>query len=417
MKIKIPYGRDHVEIHIKDENFGGIVYPNKVEVKNEVETLMEALENPIAPKSFDAFLKDARNVLFIVNDGTRPTPTAKVLDIIHDKIVNRDIQFIVATGIHRAPTEEEFRQIFGVHLDAFRDRIHVHDAKKEEDMVFIGISKNGTEMLVNKMAMEADKIVIIGSVEPHYFAGYTGGRKAFLPGIASYKTIEQNHKLALNMSAQAMALDENPVHRDMEDAIQKLKEKEIFAIMTVLDRENRIYAATAGDISESFSAAIPKSDEVFSVEINEKADVIVAVAPQPMDLDLYQSQKALDNAKLAVNPDGIIILVSRCPMGVGHETFTKVLASTGDPQEALDKIEQKYVLGYHKAAKIAEISQWSQIWAITSIGPTMMVPIFMMPFRTIQMAIDLAVEMKQRGKIIFMMAASITVPRLKKINK
>ena len=411
MKIDIPYGRDTVEVHINDENFGEMVYPNEVEVKDEVQTLMHSLENPIASKSFDDFLEDAKNVLFIVNDGTRPTPTAKVLDIIHDKIVDRDIQFIVATGIHRAPTEEEFRQIFGEHLEAFRDRIHVHDAKKEEDMVFIGISKNGTEMYVNKMAMEAHKIVIIGSVEPHYFAGYTGGRKAFLPGIASYKTIEQNHKLALKMSAQAMVLEGNPVHEDMEDAIQKLKEKEIFAIMTVLDREDRIYAATAGDISESFKAAIPKSHEVFSVEINEKADVVVAVAPHPMDLDLYQSQKALDNAKLALNPDGIIILVSRCPMGVGHETFAKVLASTGDPQDALDKIEQKYVLGYHKAAKIAEISRWSQIWAITSIGPMQMIPIFMMPFRTIQMAIDLAVEIKGGGKIIFMMAASVTVPR------
>ena len=134
MKIDIPYGRDTVEVHINDENFGEMVYPNEVEVKDEVQTLMHSLENPIASKSFDDFLEDAKNVLFIVNDGTRPTPTAKVLDIIHDKIVDRDIQFIVATGIHRAPTEEEFRQIFGVHLEAFRDRIHVHDAKKEEEI-------------------------------------------------------------------------------------------------------------------------------------------------------------------------------------------------------------------------------------------------------------------------------------------
>jgi len=414
MKIDIPYGRDTVEVHINDENFGGIIYPNKVEVKDEVETLMQALENPIASKSFDDFLKDAKNILFIVNDRTRPTPTAKVLDIIHHKIKNHNIQFIVATGVHRAPTEEELREIFGKHLEGYRDRIHIHDAKRDEDMVSLGVSKNGTEMCVNRLGVEAHKIAIIGSVEPHYFAGYTGGRKAFLPGIASYKTIEQNHKLALRMSAQAMVLEGNPVHEDMEDAIQTIKDKEIFAIMTVLDRKDRIYAATAGDITESLKAAIDKSNEVFSVEIKEKADIVVAVAPYPMDIDLYQSQKALDNAKLALNPNGILILVSKCRMGVGHETFAKLLASAGYAQNALDMIEKKYVLGYHKAAKIAEIARWAQIWAVTSIDPALMRSIFMMPFRTIQKAIDLALEIKGREKILFMMAASMTVPRLRK---
>jgi nickel-dependent lactate racemase len=232
MRIEIPYGRDFIEAYVNDDNFGEMVYPNEVEVGDERETLLRALDKPIASKSFDEFLKDAKDILFIVNDGTRPTPTAKVLDIIYDKIRNRNVKFIVATGCHRAPTEEEYQEIFGSHLDEFRDRIHSHDSKNDE-MVKLGVSKNGTVIEVNKLGGEAHKIAMIGSVEPHYFAGYTGGRKAFLPGIASYKTIEQNHKLALKMSAQAMALDGNPVHEDMEDAIKTVKGKEIFAIMTV----------------------------------------------------------------------------------------------------------------------------------------------------------------------------------------
>ena len=414
MKIQIPYGKESIEVSVAYENVGEMIYPNEVEVTDEVETLMSALENPIGCGSFDAFLKNAKDILIIVNDGTRPTPTAKVLDMIHHKIRGKNFKFIVATGIHRAPTEEEFRQIFGKHLEAYRDRIFVHDAKKDEDMILIGVSKNGTEMRINKKAVEAEKILIIGSVEPHYFAGFTGGRKALLPGIASYKTIEQNHKLALKMSAETLALEGNPVHEDMEDAIQKFKEKEIFAVMTVLDREDRIYAATAGDITESLKEAIEKSNEVFSVEIKEKADIVVAVAPHPMDVDLYQSQKALDNAKLALNPNGILILVARCRSGVGHDTFAKLLASAGYPQNALDMIEKKYVLGYHKAAKIAEIARWAQIWAVTDIDPARMRSIFIMPFRTLQLAIDAALEMKGREKILFMMAASMTVPRVRK---
>jgi nickel-dependent lactate racemase len=414
MRIEIPYGREDVEIYIRDENFGEMVYPNEVDMKNETDTLMDALQNPIQSKSFDDFLSDARDVLFIVNDGTRPTPTAKVLDMLYEKISRYSIRFIVATGVHRGPTEEELQEIFGSHLDEFRDRIVIHDAEKEEDMVSIGVSKNGTEMQVNRLGMEAHKIVIIGSVEPHYFAGYTGGRKAFLPGIASYRTIEQNHKLALKSSAQALTLEGNPVHEDMEDAIQAIKDKEIFSIMTVLDREDRIYAATAGDITESLKAAIEKSHEVFSVEIKEKADIVVAVAPYPMDVDLYQSQKAIDNAKLGLNPNGILILIAKCRSGVGHDTFVRLLSETHNPQDALDRIRKKYVLGYHKAAKIAEIARWANIWAVTSLDPDLMRSIFIKPFRMIQSALDAAVEEKGREKILFMMAASMTVPRLRK---
>jgi len=118
-------------------------------------------------------------------------------------------------------------------------------------------------MWINRLGMEAHKIVIISSVEPHYFAGYTGGRKSFLPGIASYKTIEQNHKLALKPGAKALALKGNPVHEDMEEAINLIQDKGIFCILTVLDRNENMYAATAGDIHESFNAAISKAHEVM----------------------------------------------------------------------------------------------------------------------------------------------------------
>jgi nickel-dependent lactate racemase len=161
-------------------------------------------------------------------------------------------------------------------------------------------------------------------------------------------------------------------------------------------------------------AAIDKSHEVFSVEIKEKADIVVAVAPHPMDVDLYQSQKALDNAKHALNPNGILILVSRCRSGVGHDTFVQLLSSAKDPQDALDKIKEKYVLGYHKAAKMAEIARWAKMWAVTNIDADLMKSIFIHPYRSIQRALDEAIAEKGREKILFMMAASMTVPRVRK---
>lgn len=415
LRIAVPYGRENTYVYVDERNVGEVIYPNDVETSDEEKTLVRALQDPIQSTTFEQFISEARDILFLINDATRPTPTAKVLKILYPLIKDKDVRFLIATGMHRAPTEEEYQEIFGELRTELRDKIFAHDSKKEEDMVYLGTSQNGTEMYVNKMAVAAHKIVIIGSVEPHYFAGYTGGRKSFLPGVASYKTIEQNHKLALKSSARALSLEGNPVHEDMEDAITTIKDKEIFAIMTVLDRYERIYAATAGDITESLKAAIDKAHRVFSVEIKEKADIVVAVAPYPMDIDLYQSQKALDNGKLALNDNGILILVSKCRMGVGSDTFVKLLSSCHTPQDTLDKIDKEFKLGYHKAAKMAEIARWAQMWAVTSLDDELMKSIFIRPFHSLQEAIDKAIAQKGEEKILFLMNASLSVPKRRKL--
>ncbi len=411
MLIKVPYGKNKkIDINVKDKCISGIVKPNRVSIDDEFQTIKDAISNPFNSKNFHDFLKDSKNVLFIVNDGTRPTPTAKVLDIIYDDIKDHNIKFIVATGIHRAPTKDEYYQIFGKYYQEFKDVIFAHDSKKEEDMVYLGKSKNGTEMIINKMGIEADKIVVIGSVEPHYFAGYTGGRKAFLPGIASYKTIEQNHKLALSPKAKSLTLKGNPVHEDFIDALKTVK-KDIFAIMTVLDQDHKIYAATSGNINDSFTAAIDKANDVFAVKIKEKADIVVSVAKYPMDIDLYQSQKAIDNAKLALKKDGILILVSKCRDGIGHDTFVKLMSSCNNPKEVIKKIEKEYVIGYHKAAKMAEIASWAQMWGVTDLPHDVLRKIFIEPYDSLQVAIDNALNLKwNNAKILFLMDGSMTIP-------
>jgi nickel-dependent lactate racemase len=414
MDIKVPYGKDGMlQVSIPDENVMRVVHPNKVEEQNETEILLKAIENPIHSKSFTNFLSDAKDVLFIVNDGTRPTPTAKVLDIIYDQIKNKNIKFIIATGVHRGPTPEEFDFIFGKHYSTFRDQIYVHDSNREEDMIHIGTSKNGTEMYVNRLGMEAHKIVIIGSVEPHYFGGYTGGRKSFLPGIASRKTIAQNHKHALKPEAHALALNGNPVHEDMIDALKTIADKEIFSIQTVLDGERRLYGVTCGHIHDSFYAAIDKAKEVFCVRIPEKADIVVSVAPYPMDIDLYQSQKALDNGKLALKKGGILIMVSKCRTGIGEPTFFELLSSSDSPHKALETIDKGYKLGYHKAAKMAEIGTCAEMYGVTDLDDKDMNAIFIKPFHNLQKALDAAIEKKgKNSKVIFLMDGSITVPMI-----
>jgi len=413
MKINIPYGKEKIEIKVEESRVSGIVKPNVVSIGDETNTIRQGIEQPINSKSFDEFISDARDLLFIVNDYTRPTPTVKILDIIYPKIKDKNTRFIIATGIHRAPTKEEFDFILGNYHNLLKDRIYVHDARKDEDMLYLGNSSTGTEMYVNKLGVEAHKLVTISSVEPHYFAGYTGGRKSFLPGIASYKTIEQNHKHALSPRAQALALEGNPVHDDMVDALNTIKGKEIFSIQTVLDGEKRIYHCTSGHIYDSFMKAIEKAHEVYCVDIKQKTDIVVAVAGYPSDVDLYQSQKALDNGKLALKEGGILILVSECRSGIGEGSYFNLLASSKTPQETLQTIEQAYKLGYHKAAKIAEIATWAEIWGVTGIAEQDIEQAFINPCHEVQEAIDKAIEKKgEKAKILFLMDASLTVPKI-----
>ena len=414
MKIDVPYGKDgQMSAEISDDIAVSFLEANDVEIRDEAEILKQAIENPINSKGFAEFLGDAKKVLVIVNDATRPTPTHRVLDVLFDDLKKTDFNFIIATGAHRAPSEEEYMQIFADHYPAVKDRIIVHDARKSEDMVFLGNSTNGTPMWVNKAGVEADKIIIISSVEPHYFAGYTGGRKSYLPGIAGFDTIEQNHKLALAPEACALALDGNPVHEDMVDAIKTVKQ-EIFSIMTVLDKHHKVYATCAGHINDSFYAAIDRANEVFCAPLKEKADIVVSVVKFPQDIDLYQAQKGIDNAKLALKEDGILILVAKCRCGIGGKAFADLLGSCESPKAALDKIEQGYTLGYHKAAKMAEIGLWAEMWGVTDVEPDVISKLFIRPFSDLQTALDAALEKKGKdADVLFLMDGGLTVPMVK----
>lgn len=413
MQVDIPYGKKNVKVNVPEDCV--ILIPNKVSIKDQDKLIEDALENPIGFESYDEFAEKADRLLVIVNDATRPTPTSKILSYLLPVLSSHpDVKFLVATGVHRTPTEEEYRFIFGDTYEVFRRRVYAHDARRDEDMTYLGKSKNGTEMYINKLVPEYGNILVIGSVEPHYFAGYTGGRKSFLPGVASYKTIEMNHKLALSDDACSLALDGNPVNEDMIDAMNVLKDLNVFSIQTILTGDHKLYAVTAGDLIKSFDAAIEYAHQVFCVPLKQKGNIVISAAPYPMDIDLYQSQKALDNGKLALEDDGIIILASKCRDGVGEDAFLELLGKADSPQRILDILGSEYKLGYHKAAKMAQIGIRAQMWAVTDLDDEIIKKSQLKPYSDIQFAVDDAVEViKKKGKkprTVVMPSGSLTVP-------
>lgn len=412
MKIHIPYGEEKIPIEIPDLHRIEILEPQSVPRKDLGLLMKEALSHPEGLLPFEEFIRDARSLLIIVNDATRPTPTADMLDHLREYFKGKKVAFLIATGAHRAPTEDELEQIFGRHLPHVREHIIVHDAEKKEDLRHFGKTSFGTEVYFNKAITEYDVIVPITSVEPHYFAGYTGGRKSFNPGVAGKETITSNHKLALSPKSGALQLEGNPVHDDMIESA-KMIPGNIFSILTVLDRDHHVYAVESGEIFASLPRAVRKAEEVFCQPIKGRADVVITVAGHPSDIDLYQSQKAVDNAKGALKEGGVMILVSKCRKGTGSDSFIKLMAQTKSPRETIAKIDEGYKLGYHKAAKMAEIMLCGQIWAVTDLEPEIMDSIFIKPYKTLDEAVKSALHEKgEHATVCVLMDGSLVVPKL-----
>ena len=409
MAIELGYNQKKISVEVAPEHFGAILKLNDDNAgkckKNAVEITKEAIKG-----SFRKFMALPGDVLVIVNDGTRPTPTRFVLDAIGEDLAKAEASFLIATGSHRAPTDKEYEFIFGSWYGRFKDRVFVHDCHAMEDMDYYGKTSRGTELYLNKLVGKASKVIVIGSVEPHYFAGYTGGRKGFLPGVAAYSSIEHNHKMALSSDAKALALEGNPVHDDLMEAMDLVK-CPVYSIMTVLDKDHAIDTVTAGDITVSFNDAVKAANRIFTAPLKEKADIVVTVAPYPMDVDLYQSQKAIDNAKLALKDGGTMILVSACREGIGGEAFVKLLSSASTPDEVLRKIADNFKLGYHKAAKMAEVFKWANVEAYSSIDDEQLKSIFITPVHDLQKAIDDAIaKYGPDCRVVFMPDGSVTVP-------
>ena len=410
MNIPVLYNGTSLDVTVEDDRVAGVIGPNPTAVKNEREVLLNALSHPLESELLEGFLAGGRRVLVIVNDNDRNTPTANVLDAISGLLPAGQIRFLVATGSHPPPCERELRSLFGNHYPTHRGCIALHNARDASGTILFGSTRRGTDVRLNRAFSEADRVVVIGSVEPHYFAGFTGGRKAFLPGIAAYASIEQNHRLALEDGVRVLALEGNPLHEDLEESFALIESKPIFSIQTVLDAENRLHFVSAGDLRKTFRAAVNRAMDVYCVRVPGKADVVVAVAAPPLDATLYQSHKAVENVRSVLNDDGIVIWVAGCSNGLGNDSFVNLLKSAERPQDVFDRIRRGYRLGYHKAAKIADLLKRVRIWAVTDLAPDVLQSIFLRPFASLQTAVDCALNEKKNGKALFVHSATTTVP-------
>jgi lactate racemase len=411
--ITIPYGQKEIPVQIPEGNLGEMLRPGEIRPGEMNAVLKEALGNPIAAPSLSEFLAGCRSLLIVVNDASRPTPTGAILEALWPEIGSLPFKILVATGTHAPGTGEGCNRIFGKFWPEISNRVVFHDCRQERGMIFLGETSRGTRVLINQQVMMADRLLVIGSIEPHYFAGYTGGRKAILPGVAAYSSIVDNHSLAMESGSQPLRLAGNPVHEDSEEALRLMTVPPVFSLMMVLTPEHQPYAAFAGSIQETLILGAEKADKVFSVPFCFESDILISVARPPLDMDLYQSQKPIEHGKMALKEDGILILVMPCTQGVGSKEFQELMLQTGDPAKAKALLYQPYRLGHHRITRnLKFLEQGGKIWGITDLSPLFLVQTYIKPRPSLQQAVDAALEQKGPGaKVSILFNASLCVPK------
>lgn len=360
VKIEIPYGRSQIICEVKKENLKAVLdLPSSSDVDNitEKEIVERALRNPIDSIPLDEIARDKKTAVLITNDHTRAMRSMVTLPILLEEIRRHnpdiDITILIATGLHRPTTEEEMRSMFGDEV-VNNEKILVHDAFNESVMVEVGKLPSGATFTVNKALIETDMIVTEGFIEPHFFAGFSGGRKSIMPGSCSYKTVVANHsyKFIKDKNAKGGELNKNPINKDLEEAARMVNTA--FTLNVVLDKEKYIEAAFAGDIINSHRVGC---DYVMCQSKAEAvlADIVITGnSGYPLDQNIYQTPKAVNTAYACCKESSIIIMCAQCEDGIGGDEFEKIM-KMGTPKvidEFLSKIEPEDTIPEQWCAQI-----------------------------------------------------------------
>ena len=344
MKFVLPYNRSQITIEIDDRNLAGSLV-SKVEsyhpVRSQEELVEDSLDRPIGALRLEELVPGKKNIVLIDSDHTRPVPSRIIAPILLRRIrsaqPDANIKILVATGFHRPSTREELIGKYGQEI-VDREQIVIHVSTDDASLVKIGTLPSGGECIVNRVAVEADLLLAQGFIEPHLFAGFSGGRKCVLPGISSYKTIMANHCSEFIGSARARAgnLHDNPIHIDMLYAAKTAGVK--FIVNVVLNGKREIIGSFAGDLE----AAHAKGTEFLSSLARvSKVECDIAVSTNggyPLDQNIYQSVKGMTSAEATNKEGGVIIMVAGLVDGHGGLGFYNNLTQSKSPQEFLERV-------------------------------------------------------------------------------
>jgi lactate racemase len=352
---------------------GDLLAPRVVEpVADERRAVVDALRNPIGTPPLRELVRRGERVAIIVNDITRLTRTELILPALLEELNTAGIPdaaiFIVfALGIHRRQTEDERRQIVGPDIYE-RVRCFDHVCTDESNLVEIGTTRFGNRVEINREVWEADRIILTGEIIYHLIAGYSGGRKSLVPGVAGLRTTTFNHRMIFDPNCRSGLLDGNPAHEDLLEGCS-FGEPD-FLVNVVLNPEGRLIRVVAGHYDQAHREGCRSVDAMQRVELELPYDVVLASAGGfPMDIDLRQAHKPLENACQALRPGGAILFYAECRGGAGIRSFEDYIRRYRDDTEMRQALEREFVVGGHKAWWVARLGRLYDVHLVSSLDP------------------------------------------------
>lgn len=419
MKINIPYYKTYMELNVDDRNLKAVLTPDSSKLKvdfTEVELIKNALDNPIGTKKLSELALGKNKITIITSDHTRAVPSKITLPVILSEIrrtnPNVEITILIATGLHRATTDEEQRSMFGDEI-VDNERIVINDAFNDEQFSHVCTLPSGAELHVNKEAINCDLLVTEGFIEPHFFAGFSGGRKSVLPGVCNKETINENHsyKAIAHENAKTGILKGNPVHEDMVCAARALNVQFIFNV--VLDESKKIIGAFAGDLERAHEKGVEFVKSISQCRIVKGDIVVTSNGGYPLDQNLYQSPKAVATAEACAEKDAVIVMCCSCFDGVGGDHFEKLIMSGTaiEIDEKLSKIDPKDTISEQWSAQVYSriLKKHKIILVTTYLDHEVVRKSNMIPAKSLDEAMDIAYKIKGKDSKVVVIPDGVGV--------
>lgn len=399
--IKIPYAKEFKSFNIPEERYAGTLVSKMHEYKapkSSVELVRDALNAPIGTPKLSVMAEGKNKVVIIASDHTRPVPSKVIIPPMLEEIrkgnPDADITILIATGCHRGTTKEELIGKFGEEIVA-KENIVIHDCDTSE-MAYLGKLPSGGDLIINKLAADADLLVAEGFIEPHFFAGFSGGRKSILPGIASRKTVMYNHngQFIASPYSRTGVIDGNPIHNDMLYAARAARLD--FVVNVVINAEKDAIYAVAGDVDLAHRVGRDFLCKQCQVSAVPSEIAVTSNGGYPLDQNVYQSVKGMTAGEASVKEGGVIIMFSNCGDGHGGKSFYETFRDEKD----LQRMTARFI---NTPADETIVDQWeSQVFArvlsratvvlVSSLSDEMVKEMHMLPAHSPEEALAIADE-------------------------
>lgn len=403
--VLFPYGKTHLEYAFQDEQLQEVLTSSIEQYRpafDEYTLVKQALANPIGTVPLRELAKGKQTIVIIASDHTRPVPSRIIMPLMLEEIRKGNpqahITILIATGCHRGTTKEELRAKFG-DVIANNEIIYVHDCDEQENLVNIGALPSGGQCEVNKLAVEADLLVAEGFIEPHFFAGFSGGRKSVLPGICGRTTVLANHcsEFIAHPNARTGILEGNPIHTDMLWAAQQAKLA--FVVNVVLNGEKQVIHAVAGDPELAHKEGTDFLSSLCKTE-SSNADIVISTnGGFPLDQNVYQAVKGMTAAEAVVKKGGIIIMLAASGDGIGGDHFYHQLADQPDIRKTmtqfLSRDRQETVPDQWQTQILLRILMHAKVIYVSEMPDETIEKMHMIPAHSLEEAISKAKSLLQ----------------------